>query len=48
LVWFKRDLRVREVHIPAGTHAPGGSPAHAIWKFNGAVRVRSRIHSDGA
>jgi len=35
-----------EVHIPAGTHAPGTSPTYAVWKFNGAVRIRSRIHSD--
>jgi hypothetical protein len=37
-----------EVHIPAGTHSPGAPPAHAVWKFNGAIRVRSRIHSEGA
>ena len=37
-----------EVHIPAGTQASGSSPAYAVWKFNGAVRIRSRIHSDGA
>lgn len=36
-----------EVHIPAGVHASGASPACAIWKFNGAVRIRSRIHSEG-
>ncbi len=38
----------REVHVPAGTHAPGAAPADAVWKFNGAVRIRSRMHSDGA
>jgi hypothetical protein len=38
-----------EVHIPAHTHVPGGaSPTYAVWKFNGAIRIRSRIHSDGA
>jgi hypothetical protein len=37
-----------EVHIPAGTHAPSASPAYATWKFNGAIRIRSRIHSEGA
>ena len=37
-----------EVHIPAGTHAPGAAPEYAVWKFNGAVRIRSRIHSEDA
>ncbi len=38
-----------EVHIPAHTHVPGGaSSTYAVWKFNGAIRIRSRIHSDGA
>lgn len=38
-----------EVHIPSHTNAPGAAvPAYAVWKFNGAVRIRSRIHSDGA
>lgn len=36
-----------EVHIPAATHAAGASPTYAVWKFNGAVRIRSRIHSEG-
>ena len=35
-----------EVHIPDMTHATGASPTYAIWKFNGAVRIRSRIHSE--
>lgn len=37
-----------EVHIPAGTQGPNTPPAYAVWKFNGAVRIRSRIHSEGA
>jgi hypothetical protein len=38
-----------EVHIPAHTHVPGAAvPTYAVWKFNGAIRIRSRIHSDGA
>jgi hypothetical protein len=38
-----------EVHIPAHPHGPGGaSPTYAAWKFNDAIRIRSRIQSDGA
>jgi hypothetical protein len=37
-----------EVHIPAVAQASGASPTYAVWKFNGAIRVRSRIHSEGA
>jgi hypothetical protein len=37
-----------EVHIPAGTQAGGSVPSFAVWKFNGAVRISSRIRSDGA
>jgi hypothetical protein len=37
-----------EVHIPAGTLAAGSAQTYAVWKFNGAIRIRSRIHSDGA
>jgi hypothetical protein len=36
-----------EVHIPAGTQTSGSSTAYAVWKFNGAIRIRSRIHSEG-
>ena len=31
-----------EVHVPAVAHAGGESPTYAVWKFNGAVRIRSR------
>jgi hypothetical protein len=36
-----------EVYIPAGTQTPGSLPAYAVWRFNGAIPVRSRIHSEG-
>jgi hypothetical protein len=37
-----------EVHIPTHSHAPGdSSPTYAVWKFNGALTIRSRIHSGG-
>ena len=32
-----------EVHVPAVAHAGDASPVSAVWKFNGAVRIRSRI-----
>ncbi len=33
-----------EVSIPSHTTAPGTeAPASAVWKFNGALRVSSRI-----
>ena len=32
-----------EVHVPAVANAGGASPTYAVWKFNGAVRIRSRI-----
>ena len=37
------DIDNMEVHVPA--HANGGdaSPTYAVWKFNGAIRIRSRI-----
>jgi hypothetical protein len=37
-----------EVHIPAMTHASGSSPSYAVWKFNGAIRISSRIRSESA
>ena len=37
-----------EVHIPVGPQVPGSTQGHAVWKLNGALRVRSRIHSEGA
>ena len=37
-----------EVHIPAHTQQSGAAaPAYAVWKLNGAIRIRSRIHSEG-
>ena len=37
-----------EVHIPTHSSAPGStSPTYAIWKFNGALTVRSRVTSGG-
>lgn len=41
-------LDTMEVHIPAQTHARGTSPNYAVRTFNGAIRIRSRIHSDRA
>lgn len=32
-----------EVHVPAIAHAGDATPTYAVWKFNGAVRIRSRI-----
>ncbi len=33
-----------EVHIPSHAHAPGSAEAaYAVWKFNGAIRISSRI-----
>ena len=32
-----------EVHVPARAHAGDASPTYAVWKFNGAIRIRSRI-----
>ena len=33
-----------EVHIPSHAHAPGsGAAAYAVWKFNGAIRISSRV-----
>jgi hypothetical protein len=38
-----------EVHIPTHAHGPSAAAtAYAVWKFNSAVCIRSRIHSDGA
>jgi len=38
-----------EVHIPAHPQMPGGTaPAYAVWKFNGAIIIRSRIHGKDA
>ena len=32
-----------EVHVPALAHAGDATTTYAVWKFNGAVRIRSRI-----
>lgn len=35
-----------EVHIPTHLPATGTSPpSYAVWKFNGAITIRSRTHS---
>lgn len=36
-----------EVHVPSHANPPGtAAPAYAVWKFNGALRISSRILGD--
>lgn len=36
-------LENMEVHIPTHVGPGASAPSYAVWKFNGAVSIRSRI-----
>jgi hypothetical protein len=33
----------REVHVPTHIHGRGAALNYAVWKFNGALRISSRL-----